>query len=215
MTDSRFRSQGGIAVLRSYDASAERLNGKLQFDEEGNILNPWHKVTGKFVCTYSYRHDNPYYFFQDCLKTLIYYGCLGHLEEGIQYVENAFRDNGFVHYLQKKPRELGGKGNRLQTGTKATADIVEAYVTKLRQDVFENWYLYDHVNLLKDARLFNTKTRGKRDLTVAAGYALLADMDSRHKKKVEPEVEEFMTFYPTYDHPGQGADMKKYLGSHN
>lgn len=213
-TDSKYRSEGGIAVFRSFDLMAERMTGKVDFDDDGVILNPWNMVTDQFVCTYSYRHDNPYYFFEDCLKTLIYYGSLGHLEESVQYVENAFRDNGFEHWLQMRPRELGGSKKRLQTGTKASTSVIETYVTKLKAHVFEKWYLYNHLNLLEDMRLFNVKNRGKRDLTVAAGYALLADMDGRLKiQTVEDSIEE--GFHYLYDRSGQASGMNKYLGGYN
>ncbi len=209
MSNSRFRSDGGIAIFRSFDPIFERSTGLVTFDDKGIIITPHNMLTDQFVCTYSYRHDNPFFFFDDCLRTLTYYGCLGHLEEGIQYIENSFRDHGFVGYLQRKPAELGGSQNRLQFGTKATSSVIEAYVSKLKQHLFERWYLYHHNNLLKDMRTFNVANRGKHDLTVAAGYALLADMDGRIKMEREPENSD-ESFYPT---TGDSSSIqKRYLG---
>lgn len=213
MTGSRFRSNGGIAVFRPFDLTAERANPLISFDEFGNIMNPWEMSTDKFVCAYSYRHDNPFHFFDDCLRTLVYYGCLGHLEESVQYIENTFRDNGFERYLQRKPTELGGSVKRMQYGTKATASIIDTYVSKLKQHSFERWYLYDLLVLLKDMRYFNIQNRGKRDLTVAAGYALLADMDGRLKYE-EEEYNEEESWHPLAgnDTGGFADPMTKYIG---
>jgi len=188
-TNSRFRSSGGISVFRSRNDKAEV---GLIYDEAGQVMNPWAMQTEQFVCTYKYRHDDPRYFYEDCLMTALYYSCMAHIESDVSYVINKFRDDGYLGFVQNKPRELNS-GNRRTvgvSGTKASANVIDMYINLLIAHLSGRWQTYHHIDLLEDYRTFNRENRGKHDLTVSAGYALLADMDGRFKPERDDDQED-------------------------
>jgi hypothetical protein len=163
---------------------------KCEIDVHGNIIDTENMVTNQFVCTYRHRPDNPEDYFQDALKTAIFYGVPIFFELQKPYVVNKFRDAGFNSYLAKRPREtisnVREKNNASrQEGAAATGPIISLYVDALKVHISKMWRAYKDIDQLRDFRKFNTDNRGERDLTVASGYALLSGMDSRMKTEIE------------------------------
>lgn len=177
LTTSSDRSNGGIAVYEPFNPVKEIY---LVYDADGIIMNPEKMVTDRFICTYTYRPDDPFEFFQDSLKCAIYYGVSAYIETDKPYVKNEFVNRGFVNYLQIKPRELGGRrASNENFGQKANTESIFLYIDLLAAHFNRQWMNYNHIDLLEDMRKFSYSTRGRRDLTVAAGFALLANTSKR------------------------------------
>jgi hypothetical protein len=180
-------SEGALAIFRKMNMAAE---SKCEIDIHGNIIDTENMATNQFVCTYRHRPDNPEDYFQDALKTAIFYGVPVFFELQKPYVVNKFRDAGFNSYLAKRPREtisnVREKNNASrQEGAAATGPIISLYVDALKVHISRMWRAYKDIDQLRDMRKFNTDNRGERDLTVASGYALLSGMDSRMKTEIE------------------------------
>jgi hypothetical protein len=185
LTTSADRSNGGIAIYEPFNPAKEL---HLVYDDNGVVLNPDKMVTDRFICTYTYRPDDPFEFFQDCLKCAIYYGVSAYIETDKPYVKNEFVNRGFINYLQIKPKELGGRRALNQNyGQKSNTEAIYLYIDLLAAHFNRQWTTYNHIDLLEDMRKFTHATRGKRDLTVAAGFALLANTSRKLAQSTEEQ----------------------------
>ena len=89
---SPIHSEGAGVVYRKYN---ESIDGNLKKDDQENILHSEvHKMqTDTFVCYYLGRPQDPYDFYDDMLKTSIYYGVAMFYEKDKPGVGNYFRNN--------------------------------------------------------------------------------------------------------------------------
>lgn len=181
-------SDGAIVVFRKFNIAMEP---NVILDDQGLVTDVKQMLTDQFVCIYGHRPDDPYEYFEDALKTAIFWGAPIFFELDKPYAYNKFRETGFRTYLQYRPKETitsaRTQGRTKDQGAKATGEIISLYVDALRHHVANRWQTYRLMPLLQDMRKFNTKNRTERDLSVAAGYALLGAMDSRMKKGVQEE----------------------------
>ena len=166
-------SKGAIAVYRPYDPLAE--DGSI-YDQSGAIPDPSKMQTDQFVCTYYYRPNKPYEFYEDALKTMVYYGCKAFIERDKPGIINYLEEKGYVNYLAAKPHTVAVKDRGVTDntpGAKASTPIITAYIEQLKTHVAERYSTYKTVSLLNDYRNFTGENRTVCDLTVAAGFALL------------------------------------------
>jgi hypothetical protein len=188
-TTSKKRSDGSGVVYR-----------RLDIDIDGHLIdnNNWHipesqtpyMETDQFICDYVAREDDPEDFYEDMLLTSIYYSVAMLCERDKPSCENYFRRKGYHHYIKKRPEETksnyhGKNNNVAETGIKAAKPVIRMYVDALKVHVFHRIRNCHHMRLIADFRQFNIKNRTERDLTVAAGMALLSDMDERTKQLVD------------------------------
>lgn len=193
---SPIHSRGAGAVYRKYD---ESVDGNLEKDDNGDIEErEVHQMqTDTFVCVYANRPQDPYEFYEDMLKTAIYYGVQMFFEKdkpGVgQFFRNSKKDGqSFASYLKDRPKEtrteFGSK--KREKGTKASAPIINLYVDALKWHVIHRVHNYHHHQILEDFRKFKVYNRTECDLTVACGFALLA-AGPVMKKRIEARREEF------------------------
>lgn len=176
-TDVKKASFAAATVYRRFNPL---VDGGLLLDDTGMIRNQSLMKTDKFVLDYQHRHQNPYDFYDDMLKTALYFGVKMHCERNKPGCINYFEREGFGGYILRKPRSMGKKKNAPnEKGTTATTPVIQMYVDLLQYHVSQRINTYDHPRLLQCYRLFNTLNRTERDLTVSAGYSLLADMDNK------------------------------------
>lgn len=174
-----------------------RENGELlEYDEYGNITNAEHLVTDRPVCTYVNRPSSPYAFYDDVIKTVVYYGCRINVETQKPGVMNYMIENGYGAYLANQPimtdaRGMAGKRKMNMQGTPANENTIGIYIEAIKVHTDTRIRAYQHLELLKDMRFFNgadKKNRTKRDITIAWGWARvllnsMAYLDKKYEKK--------------------------------
>lgn len=194
-------SDGAIVVYRVFNPMIDN-SGSLDVDEDtGEIISINKMKTDKFVCTYCNRPDNPYVFFEDVLKTCIYYGSRAFIESDKTYVINKFYDKGYQQYLKLRTREtttnpLKAKKS-IEAGAKATPHLITLYVDALKTWVRSRIENCHHIGLIKDMRKFKVTNRTYCDLTVAAGFALLGAMDVNLKDRIDADKNAWKNILPS------------------
>jgi hypothetical protein len=174
-------SEAGGVVYRRYD---ELKDGYLERDDQGRIIEAWRMESAQFVCDYLFRTQDPNECFEDLLKTAIYYSVPMFYERDKPSVGVFFETSGFYYYMKSRPMETDTnikkriKKGRKEKGAKATPQLIRLYVDRLKGQVYNYIDTFNHLRILRCHRQFNVENRTERDLTVAAGFALLADMDS-------------------------------------
>jgi hypothetical protein len=195
------RSDGGCAVYRLYD---DGIDGGLEKNNKGDVKEELSHLmeTDQFVCDYLYRPDDPEEFYEDIIKTCLYYSAGMHFESQKSSIATYFKGKGFWNYVNKRARvtlkNIGRKKVVTERGMPATPGSIGMYIDALRFHVFHRIGSYHHLRILKDFRAFNGNNRTDRDLTVAAGFALLGAQDFNLKKKVEKHKEVHIDFLRKY-----------------
>ena len=120
-------SDGAFVVKRLLDNYAEK---GLEYSDQGEILNPEMMVTDQIVCDYRYRHANPYDFYEDCYKTMVFYGTLAFPERDKPGIITWFVNKSLGHWIQGKPRALKSarQKNKYEPGAKASQEVISQYV---------------------------------------------------------------------------------------
>lgn len=184
-------SDGGGAIYRRYN---KLVDADLALDEDGNVADweVWRMQTDRFVADYIDRPQNPYEYFEEMLKAAIYYGVGIFPETNRGSIIPWFNEKGFRHYVAWRPAETSvtaatKKSTKFkkEKGVAASAGIIHLYTQELKLHVYRRWQTYHHLRILNDYRQYNTKNRGKRDLTVSCGMALLAAMDQKQMDEVD------------------------------
>jgi len=178
-------------------------------DEHGNITNTDVMITNRCVCTYAFRHENPYDYYADVLKTCLYYGCQVNIETQKPGLIAWLSEKGYMGYLSVRPVLTDSKGmtkpNRRQTsniGMHANTETILSYVEAIKQHNISYIGTHTHLDLLKDMRQYNGKkdNRTKRDLTVAWGHALtLANSVAYLTEKTNKKTEQWGAPFRNYN----------------
>lgn len=145
------RSNGALMVLKKYNSAQEN--------------DPYNYA---FVCKYMYRPESVQIFYEDVLKTAVYYGCQILFENQKVGIMHYFGDRGYGNFLMWLPE-------RQQPGIAASpkthqhiAELTESYIT----DNHEKLYFKDVVQELLEFDISNTTAF---DGAMALGYALIGD----------------------------------------
>lgn len=169
-------SDGAIAVKRKFFAAHET---NLKYDDAGEIINVEDMITDQYVCVYNYRHPNPEDFYEDCLKTLWWYGTTTFPELDKPGFASWMRKNkmgNFLAYetpimmsdsLRRKPRQ----------GSKSTDSLISQYVTLLKIHISRRIWAEKLPRLIKNWQMFEREKRTKFDLSVASGFSELVSQD--------------------------------------
>lgn len=150
-TEDGRRSNGAGIVLQKYNPT-----------NEGDIYNY------AFVAKYLFRPESVQVFFEDMIKMAVYYGCSVLFENQKIGLMHYFNDRGYGKFLMWLP-------DRQQPGIAASpkthqyiAELTEAYIN----DHHEKVYFKD---LIQDWLEFDISNTTKFDISMASGYALIAD----------------------------------------
>jgi len=174
-------SDGAFVVKRRFNLN---LEDDLEVDHHNVVLNPERMMTGQIVCDYRARPENPYHFYDDVLKTMIYYGCAGLIERNksglITWMDNM---PGQVYdaFIQRVPPTIKPRAAAHEKGIFMDDDIVSRWIDALQVRVKNEIWANYHPRVIADCRGFSPdkKVRTKHDLVVAWGLAELADYDER------------------------------------
>ena len=169
-TQDRKRSNGAGMVLQKYNSARD--------DDQYNYA---------FVCKYIYRPESVQVFYEDMIKTAVYYGCQVLFENQKIGLMHYFNDRGYSNFLMWLPE-------RTQPGVAASpkthqhiAELTESYVN----DYHEKLYFKDVVQELLEFDISNTTAF---DGAMAMGYALIADQVKVTKKDMS-EVREVKDYF--------------------
>lgn len=181
-------SDGAFTVKRRFSPMMERK--EVEYDQDGNVVNPWEMDTDQIVCDYKYRHENPYKFYDDYIKTLFWYGTYGFPELDKPGLTTWMTNNNLRNFIMFEPKILilGINRQKPRQGTAARAHVINEYDELLVQYIGSRIACINHSRILSQCARFKPKLRTKLDLVVSFGFTELADMDKRNidrEEKVE------------------------------
>lgn len=154
-----------------------RSNGagvvKMKFDAMSS--SPYND---SFVCKYLARPEAASIYYEDMLKTAVYYGCQVLFESNKNNWKDYFINRGYEPFLMKLPgySDYGIPGNK-QTHQQL-AEVTEEYILNKCDKVFFK-------DMLKDWLEFDINNTTKFDTAMAAGYALIADGKKLYQRASE------------------------------
>mgnify|MGYP006275205839 CR=1 FL=1 len=172
-TEDGRRSNGAGLVLQKYNAA-----------EEHDIYNY------AFVCKYIYRPDSVQIFYEDMLKTCVYYGCRVMFENQKIGLMHYFNDRGYGNFLMWLPE-------RMQPGIAASpkthqhiAELTEAYINDYSDRLFFKDIIHELLN-------FDISKTTAFDGAMALGYALIGDQ-VKAARKDDTEIREVTQYFKSF-----------------
>lgn len=175
-------SLGGIAVKRRLDRLIDKDDDSTryyQFDDEsrnikaGDPVNDGeYFVTNRYCCVYLYRHADPEDFYDDNMKTMVYYGCQFLPEKNkasglLKFAEDAGLD-GYV--LDSAKLSQNAKNKSEEGGVTATEKSIDEYFGYLTTLSCKWANTIDLPWILDQLLTMNWDNRGEKDLGVAVGW---------------------------------------------
>ena len=152
------RSDGAALVLKKFDANDEA------------------DFTNTFVCKYKARPESASIFYEDMIKTAVYYGCQILFENNKNNWDIYFKQRGYEAFLMKLDGypDYGIPGN--ENTCRQLVEVSEEYINKNIEkvpykDLIEQWLSFDMANTTK------------YDVAMAAGYTLIADLRKIYRRQ--------------------------------
>lgn len=202
------RSKLSFAIMAKYNKdidSGEHLY--YQFDDEirgikkGMPLNQGSEFkTNRFVCTYMHRSDNPDDDFENVILAHVFYGS-DFLPEKNKYggLKSYIKGRGYAGYEMEKPTDVKNyKGQTEKGGVTATENSISMYFDFITAYTFSMANAIDHPLLCTQWATMNYKNKTKKDLGVAAGWALYASKQKKarwHGDKQKRVIKHFTNNY--------------------
>lgn len=178
IVDKNRASKGGGTIFRMYD---DMVDGAKKYDDGTPFDLGWDWETNQFVCDYLFREGDPNVFFEDMLMMHVYYGTQMNVENNKRSIKAYFRSRGYSMYLMDRPEDTFdhtayAAKNIKQVGTPATEDTINQYFSLLASYVMNFSNAIKHKRIITDLLTMNRskKVRTRKDLGVAAGWALIA-----------------------------------------
>jgi hypothetical protein len=188
LAEGKRLSSGAAVVMRKFEPTIDGM-GQVPAGE---------MTTNRIVMDYVGRHQNPDDFYEDMLKTSVYFGCEVLYENVRDGLGAYFINRGFERYIMFRPENLGG-GKSLEIGAPSNTRIIASYTEKLLSYYDDYLDAIYHIRVLAQMRTFtNTrKGRGSHDIIIAWGYALEA-MEKNTKDQEVFNEEENEVWFRTY-----------------
>tara|TARA_R100000664_G_scaffold34245_1_gene55682 strand:- start:4642 stop:6675 length:2034 start_codon:yes stop_codon:yes gene_type:complete len=197
-----------VAGCDPYDhdttTDGRRSNAACYVFKKFTMMDDFHN---QFVCEYIARPPKAEMFYEDVLKTCVFYGCPILVENNKVGIIKYFERRGYYDYLMDRPESTHTDNTRKQqtkgipsTGvavlnaqTEAIATYVYDYIG-LNQETEEMGKCYFN-RLLDDWSRFEPDNRTKYDATVASSLALLASQKHVRKKEIKVVSLDFIKRY--------------------
>jgi len=153
------RSEAAIAVYRKLDANHEA-----------------ELFSDNFVADYLFDPDDPEEFYEDQIIACFFFGCQVLIEKNKFDIYNYMKKRGYLEFVMARPENSVSITNKseLTEGISAGTYTIDLYISRLKSYFAKHGNRCRQDRILNDARKFSYKTRTKRDLTVACGWALIA-----------------------------------------
>ena len=150
---------------RTTESTAKRSKGAFYTYMKSDATNP--DMSESFVSEYIFRPPTANMFYEDVMKTAIYFGCQVFIENNKPGIIQYFINHGMNPFLMKLP----GKQN---FGLATTAKVIEDIAALTGDYIFYNIDKVFFTNLVDDWLNFDVEDTRKYDAAMAAGYALMA-----------------------------------------
>lgn len=177
-------------VDHSQTEDGRRSNGACLVLKKFNPANESDPYNYAFVCKYIHRPESVQIFYEDMLKTAVYYGCKVLFENQKIGLMHYFNDRGYGNFLMWLPE-------RTQPGIAASpkthqyiAELTESYVN----DYCDRLFFKDIINDLLNFDISNTTAF---DGAMALGYTLIADQ-VKMQKRDNSEVKEVREYFKSF-----------------
>lgn len=175
VVDKARASKGGGVIIRMYD---DNLDGAKKDGDNNPLDYGWEWSTKQPVCTYLAREEDSKVFFEDMLMMHVYYGTQMNVENNKKVIKNHFKDRGYNEYIMPRPEstmnETTRDQNTAQLGTPASTDTIDQYFHAIAHYVMVYANACKHRDLVLQLLEMNKNNRGRLDLGVAFGFALIA-----------------------------------------
>lgn len=132
--------------------------------------------SNSFVCKYKARPESASIFYEDMLKTAVYYGCEILFENNKNNWDIYFKQRGYEGFLMKLDGypDYGIPGN--ENTCRQLVEVTEEYINKNIDKVF-------YKDLITQWLEFDMANTTKFDVAMAAGYTLIADLRKVYKRQ--------------------------------
>ncbi len=188
VADDKRASKGAGVMMKMYSELED--GAKLESSEGVSkpINHGWDWTSKCPVAIYVHREKDPDVFYEDMLMMHIYYGTQMLVENNKQSIKKYFRKRKYAQYVMLRPKETISDGSKsVQTGgIPATADTIDQYFMAIAHYIMNYSNAIKFKELIKDLMEMNRKNRGKHDLGVAFGWALLACDNILLMKPLQP-----------------------------
>lgn len=193
--DSYYHNNNGFVmgidpVDHNQTQDGRRSNGAGMVMQKYNSVREDDIYNYAFVCKYMYRPETVQVFYEDMIKTAVYYGCQVLFENQKIGLMHYFNDRGYGNFLMWLPE-------RTQPGIAASpkthqhiAELTESYIN----EYYEKLYFKDVVQELLEFDISNTTAF---DGAMAMGYALIADQVKVTKRDLS-EVKEVNEYFKAH-----------------
>ncbi len=171
-TEDTRRSQGAAIVKKKFDS--------MDTSDYSNA----------FVMKYVARPQTAQIFYEDMLKTCVYFGCQILFENQKIGLMHYFNDRGYGNFLMWLPGKNNPGISASQQTHQEIAEETETYIENYIDIVY-------YPDLLTDWLNFDINKTQKYDLAMAAGYALIADKRLVNKQK-PPATSTITELFPKY-----------------
>lgn len=152
-----------------------------------------------FVADYVYDPDNVEDYYEDMIIACFFFGVQLHCEKNKFDIYNYFKRRGYNKFMMTRPGNtfsgVGKTDKNQEAGTYASEPIIELYINRLKTFWATKAPSVRNKRILEDALKFRYSNRGKRDLTVATGFTMLA-VEKPYEPKVQysGDVSKFFTY---------------------
>ena len=186
----------GVGGVDSYDLDAtvdgRGSKGALHMYNKFHMEHP----SNTFVLEYASRPPLAKIFYEDVLKSAVFYGYPILIENNKYGIARYFESRGYDGYLMDRPRHLTSKSAKVNVKTKGipsnSQDVIQAHAHAIEA------YVHDHVGAnhesgemgkmyfnrtLEDWIGYKIDNRTKFDLTISSGLCLLAAQKAKPKIK--------------------------------
>lgn len=196
-------SDGAIAVYRKHDPSIDSKENGIEFGEEDGrkiIMNPWKMKTDQFVALYTDRPDDGEEFFLEQAKACIYWGCKTLIEGQRSTIITMMGQYKMDAFVMRRPRSTitSHSTDKNYRGLPASEGSINMYVDALKVHIKDRIATYHIKEQLDDFRQFTTETRGKRDIAVASGMALVGAGGVKRQEQTSAPAQNKVSGFRTY-----------------
>lgn len=152
-----------------------------------------------FVADYVYDPDDVEVYYEDMIIAAFFFGVEVHFEKNKFDIYNYFKRRGYKKFVMTRPDNTftgtPKQGEEQQAGTYASEPIIELYINRLKTFWATKAHSVRNKRILEDALKFRYSNRGKRDLTVATGFTMLAvEKPYEPKRQFSGDVSKFWTY---------------------
>lgn len=177
-------SKGGIAIKFKLNKEVDTAD---MYDDNGDPLYGGENFkTNRYVCAYKFRHPDPADFYEDVIKTMVFWGCQFIAEKQFSSaLLTHMQHRGYFDYHMSRtnPNIKNYLGQVEKGGVSANTKTIESYFSYLTTLSHKWCNAIDIPDICDELLSTNMDNRGKRDLAVAVGFCeIAANVDTKAPK---------------------------------